>query len=86
MTNFEDNAVKQRKVRDFMLTGAFCLAAATAATEGLLELLTPQEIEGVWAHEMSHVRHYDILIGSVAAMFAGAIAMLGNAARMSGAG
>ena len=33
MTNFEDNAVKQRKVRDFMMTGAFCLAAATAATE-----------------------------------------------------
>ena len=60
--------------------------AAVAATQGLLQLLTPQEVEGVLAHEMSHVRHYDILIGSVAAMFAGAIAMLGNVARVASAG
>lgn len=59
--------------------------AAVAATQGLLQLLTPQEVEGVLAHEMSHVRHYDILIGSVAAVFAGAIAMLGNMARTVGA-
>ena len=59
--------------------------AAVAATQGLLQLMTPQEIEGVLAHEMSHVRHYDILIGSVAAVFAGAIAMLGNAARYTSA-
>lgn len=58
--------------------------AAVAATQGLLQLLTPQEVEGVLAHEMSHVRHYDILIGSVAAVFAGAIAMLGNMARTVG--
>lgn len=60
--------------------------AAVAATQGLLQLLTPQEIEGVLAHEMSHIRHYDILIGSVASVFAGAIAMLGNAARLAGGG
>ena len=52
--------------------------AAVAVTQGLLKLMTPQEIEGVLAHEMSHVNHYDILIGSVASVFAGAIAMLGN--------
>lgn len=55
--------------------------AAVAVTRGLLNLMTAQEVEGVLAHEMSHVRHYDILIGSVAAVFAGAIAMLGNWAR-----
>ena len=55
--------------------------AAVAATQGLLNMMTEEEIEGVLAHEMSHVRHYDILIGSVAAVFAGAIAMLGNMAR-----
>lgn len=55
--------------------------AAVAATQGLLKILSKQEIEGVLAHEMSHVKHYDILIGSVAAAFAGAIAMLANMAR-----
>lgn len=57
--------------------------AAVAATQGLLKILSPQEIEGVLAHEMSHVKHYDILIGSVAAVFAGAIAMLANVARFN---
>ena len=55
--------------------------AAVAVTQGLLNTLSTQEIEGVLAHEMSHVKHYDILIGSVAAVFAGAIAMLSNVAR-----
>lgn len=58
--------------------------AAVAVTQGLLNFMTEEEIEGVLAHEMSHVRHYDILIGSVAAVFAGAIAMLGNMARYQG--
>ncbi|WP_345976745.1 zinc metalloprotease HtpX [Sulfurimonas sp. HSL3-7] len=50
--------------------------AAVAVTEGLLELLDEEEVEAVLAHELSHVRHYDILIGSVAATMAGAIALL----------
>ncbi len=50
--------------------------AAVAVTEGLLNLLNENEIEGVLAHEMSHVKHYDILIGTVAATIAGAIALL----------
>ncbi|WP_456428180.1 zinc metalloprotease HtpX [Nitratifractor sp.] len=52
--------------------------AAVAVTEGLLDLLDEEEIEGVIAHELSHVKHYDILIGSVAATIAGAISMLAN--------
>ncbi|MDR1008132.1 MAG: zinc metalloprotease HtpX [Campylobacteraceae bacterium] len=59
--------------------------AAVAATEGLLNLLTPQEIEGVMAHELSHVKHYDILIGSVTATIAGAIAIIANIMHYGGA-
>jgi heat shock protein HtpX len=47
--------------------------ASVAVTEGLLELMTDDELEGVIAHELSHVRNYDILISSVAATIAGAI-------------
>lgn len=72
------------QVPNAFATGRNPQHAAVAATQGLLRLLTPQEVEGVLAHEMSHVRHYDILIGSVAAVFAGAIAMLGNMARVVG--
>lgn len=49
-----------------------------AVTEGLLKLMDRQEIEGVIAHELAHIKHRDILIGSMAAMFAGAITMLAN--------
>ena len=52
--------------------------AAVAATEGILRLLTAEELEGVMAHELAHVQNRDTLIGTVAATFAGAIAMLGN--------
>lgn len=55
--------------------------AAIAATSGLLKLLEEDEIEGVLAHEMSHIKHYDILTSSIVAVFAGAIAMLTNRAR-----
>ncbi len=47
--------------------------ASVAVTEGLLQLLNDDELEGVIAHELSHVRNYDILISSVAATLAGAI-------------
>lgn len=52
--------------------------AAVAVTEGLLELLDEEEVEAVLAHELSHVRHYDILIGTIAATIAGAIAWIAN--------
>ena len=65
-------------------TGRSPSHAAVAVTKGLLELMTPQEVEGVLAHEMSHVKHRDILIGTIASVFAGAVAMLANLARTSG--
>lgn len=52
--------------------------AAVAVTEGLLQLLDEEEVEAVIAHELSHVRHYDILVGTIAATIAGAIGMIAN--------
>ena len=42
--------------------------AAVAVTMGLYEMLNEQELEGVIAHELSHIKHYDILIGTIAAV------------------
>ncbi|WP_394713830.1 zinc metalloprotease HtpX [uncultured Desulfuromonas sp.] len=50
--------------------------AVVAATQGIVSLLSREELMGVMAHELSHVRHRDILIGSVAATIAGAISYL----------
>src|SRR5437867_7359133 len=55
--------------------------AAVAATEGVLRLLTREELEGVMAHELGHVRNRDILIGTIAAMIAGAISMIATMAQ-----
>jgi heat shock protein HtpX len=57
--------------------------AAVAVTEGLLNLLDDEEIEAVLAHELSHVRHYDILISTIAATIAGAIAWIANIMQFS---
>ena len=57
--------------------------AAVAVTSGLLEILNEKEIEGVIAHELSHVKHYDILVGTVAATVAGAIAWIANIMQFS---
>ena len=57
--------------------------AVVAATQGILNILTREELMGVMAHEMSHVRHRDILIGSIAATIAGAISFLANMAQWS---
>ena len=55
--------------------------AAVAATEGILRLLTREELTGVMAHELGHVRNRDILIGTIAATIAGAISMLAHMAQ-----
>jgi len=55
--------------------------AAIAVTNGILRMLQPDELAGVIAHELAHVKNRDILIGSIAATLAGAIAMLANMAQ-----
>jgi heat shock protein HtpX len=52
--------------------------ASVAATTGILEILSEEELEGVMAHELSHVRNRDILISSIAATIAGAITLIAN--------
>ncbi len=54
--------------------------ASVAVTQGILELLTDEELEGVLAHELGHVRNRDILTGSIAATLAGAITVLARMA------
>src|SRR5438445_3616421 len=55
--------------------------ASVAVTAGLMELMTDDELEGVIAHELSHVRNYDILITSIAATLAGAITWIASMGR-----
>ena len=55
--------------------------AVVAVTEGILRILGRDELEGVIAHELTHIRNRDILIGSIAATLAGAIVMLAHMAQ-----
>jgi heat shock protein HtpX len=55
--------------------------AVVCVTVGILRLLPPRELEGVLAHELAHVRHRHMLVGTMAATLAGAVAMLGSVAR-----
>jgi heat shock protein HtpX len=55
--------------------------AVVAVTEGIVRILNREELEGVIAHELSHIKDKDILISSIAATLAGAIVMLANMAQ-----
>jgi heat shock protein HtpX len=57
--------------------------ASVAVTQGILNLLTDEELEGVLAHELGHVNNRDILISSVAATVAGAVTMLASMGRFA---
>lgn len=57
--------------------------AAVAVTDGLLDLLSEEELKGVLAHELAHVKHRDILIMTVAASIASAIMFLAQMARFA---
>jgi len=60
--------------------------ASVAVTQGLLELMTNEELEGVIAHELSHVRNYDILTSSIAATVAAAITYIAHWGMFFGGG
>lgn len=64
-------------------TGRNPAHAAVAVTEGITRLLSPDELEGVLAHELGHVKNRDILIGTVAATLAGAVMMLARFAQFA---
>jgi heat shock protein HtpX len=55
--------------------------AAVAVTKGIMGMLTRDELRGVLAHELAHVKHRDILVGTIAATMAGAISMLAHMAQ-----
>ena len=57
--------------------------AVVAITEGLLNMMSKDELQGVIAHELAHVKNRDILIGTIAATMAGAVMILANIARWS---
>lgn len=55
--------------------------SAIAVTQGLMQILNQDEVEGVIAHEIAHIKNRDILIGTIAASMAGAISMIANVAQ-----
>ncbi len=73
-------AIVSTQTPNAFATGRNEKTAVVAATEGLMSLLTDEELEGVLAHEMAHIKDKDMLVMTVAATVAGAIAI---AARMA---
>jgi len=62
-------------------TGRTPAKAVVCVTQGLLRLVDRKELEGVIAHELAHIKHYHMLVSTVAATMAGAIALLASVAR-----
>lgn len=69
------------KAPNAFATGRNADHAAIAVTEGLLELLEDDELEGVISHEFAHILNKDILLGTITATFVGAIGILATIAR-----
>lgn len=69
------------KAPNAFATGRDAEHAAVAATEGILEILNDDELEGVIGHEIAHIQNKDMLVGTIAATFAGAIGIIASIAR-----
>jgi heat shock protein HtpX len=62
-------------------TGRNAKHAVVCCTAGILQLVDREELEGVIAHELAHIKHRHMLVGTIAATMAGAIAMVGSIVR-----
>ncbi len=71
-------AVMQSATPNAFATGRNKNNAVVCATTGILDTLSKDELEGVFSHELSHITNRDILVGTMAATIAGAIAMVGR--------
>lgn len=76
-------AIIKSKVPNAFATGRGPKNSVVAVTTGLLEILNENELEGVLSHEISHIKHRDILVASVVATIAGAISYLALVGRYS---
>lgn len=74
------------KTPNAFATGRNPSHAAVAVTQGILEILTNEELEGVIAHELAHIKNRDTLTSTVAATIVGALTMLGYMGRYGGSG
>jgi len=70
--------IVQSQQANAFATGRSTKKAIVVATTGILRVLTPDELEAVFGHEISHVTHRDVLVGSIAATVAGTISYLGT--------
>ena len=73
--------IMQNDAPNAFATGRNPSHAAVAVTTGIMRILSREELMGVIGHELSHIKNHDILIGSIAATFAGAISILSSMAR-----
>lgn len=74
-------AVSPQEQPNAFATGRGASTAVVCFTRGILRALPPRELEGVTAHELAHIKHRHMLISTLAATMAGAVAMLGSVAK-----
>ena len=74
-------AVSPQDQPNAFATGRGPSTAVVCFTRGILQALPPKELEGVTAHELAHIKHRHMLVSTLAATMAGAVAMLGSVAR-----
>ena len=74
-------AISDNPQANAFATGRSPEKAVVCFTRGILETLSPRELEGVAAHELAHIKNRHMLVGTIAATLAGAVAMVGSAAR-----